>query len=136
MVKQIGHICVVTESLEKTEKFYCDVLGLKKKFNFVTEGKITGFYLEIGKNSFIEFFKIDSLPKTEQLPIRHICLQVESIDEMSKKLLDNKIKISEKILGKDNSFQAWLEDPNGVSIELHEYTAESCQVTGKDCVIK
>ncbi|TIU37930.1 MAG: VOC family protein, partial [Mesorhizobium sp.] len=31
-------------------------------------------------------------------------------------------------------FQAWITDPNGVRIELFEYTAKSAQFTGGDRV--
>jgi len=30
-------------------------------------------------------------------------------------------------LGSDNSYQCWLDDPDGNRIELHQYTPESRQ---------
>jgi hypothetical protein len=38
-------------------------------------------------------------------------------------------------MGHDQSWQAWLADPNGITIELHEYTDKSSQVLGSDCFL-
>jgi len=43
---------------------------------------------------------------------------------------------TDKIMGADNSWQFWATDPDGVKIEFHEYTENSCQSTKKDCVLK
>ena len=69
----------------------------------------------------------------EQLsPFKHLCLQVEDIDKISTQLEGHGVNLSEKKLGADGSFQAWTADPDGVPIELHEYTTESSQRTGRD----
>jgi hypothetical protein len=38
-------------------------------------------------------------------------------------------------LGCDRSWQTWIRDPDGNRVELHQYTAESSQRTGRDCVL-
>ena len=38
-------------------------------------------------------------------------------------------------LGADQSWQAWVTDPAGARVELHEYTERSSQTTGRDCVV-
>ena len=37
------------------------------------------------------------------------------------------VTVTDKKLGSDNSWQAWLSDPDGNRIELHQYTAQSLQ---------
>lgn len=38
-------------------------------------------------------------------------------------------------MGADHAYQAWLTDPDGVRIELHEYTPDCCQKTGRTCYL-
>lgn len=47
----------------------------------------------------------------------------------------NSTCITDKKMGWDNSWQAWITDPNGIKIELHQYTDKSSQIVGSDCVI-
>jgi hypothetical protein len=47
------------------------------------------------------------------------------------------IEITDKKRGVDGTWQAWLADPNGVKLEIFEYTAESLQFkeTGAVCQV-
>jgi hypothetical protein len=45
------------------------------------------------------------------------------------------VAVSDKTLGQDQSRQCWIEAPDGVRIELHEYTNASHQFTGADCCL-
>jgi predicted enzyme related to lactoylglutathione lyase len=38
------------------------------------------------------------------------------------------IEVGDIKLGSDQSYQAWITDPDGNRIELHQFTAESLQV--------
>jgi catechol 2,3-dioxygenase-like lactoylglutathione lyase family enzyme len=132
MIKRIAHLCLVSNDLAATERFYVNALGLKKAFNFMHNGVATGFYLSAGDDCFIEVFLTDKLPDGNSSAIKHLCLEVGSIDDISAKIKKAGYDITEKQLGSDNSWQAWVTDPNGVKIELHEYTAESSQKTHID----
>lgn len=135
MIKQIAHICIGAIELKESEKFYCDVLGLKKKFKFIKQGEEFGFYLDVGNGNYIEVFSQDVIEECQRPVIKHICLEVEDIDEVIKKIKQAGVKISEKKMGSDNSWQAWIIDPSGVRIELHQYTEDSSQITGNDCIV-
>jgi lactoylglutathione lyase/glyoxylase I family protein len=134
MVTGIAHICIGAKDLKATEDFYCSTLGLKKKFNFIRQGKVFGFYLEAGKGSFIEVFEQGSVKQQDPI-MKHFCLEVDSVAQTVKDLKAKGVAIRvDTTMGSDNSWQAWIEDPSGVAIEFHQYTAESCQYTGKDCI--
>jgi glyoxylase I family protein len=135
MIKAIAHICISTTDLEKTEKFYC-CLGLSKKFNFIREGKVFGYYLQINASNFIEIFEADRISSEKEPQVKHFCLEVDDIDKTIEEIRNRGVSITDKKMGDDNSFQAWLTDPNGIKIELHQYTDKSSQVAGSDCVIK
>ncbi len=132
MIKQLGHVCLLTEDLEKTADFYCHGLGLEKVFDFEKEGSWFGFYLRTGNNSFIEVFE----GKTGQPgSIIHLCLEVDDIDATIGEIRGRGIEVGDKKLGADNNYQAWLEDPNGVKIELMQYLPDNCQQTGRTCLV-
>ncbi|NDV62162.1 VOC family protein [Puniceicoccales bacterium CK1056] len=133
MIKRVAHICIHSEDLGKTEAFYCKGLGMKRYFDFQREAELFGFYLKAGNDSFIEVFK--GKPDAAEGAIRHVALEVDDIESVLEDVAKAGFPVGEKKMGADLSWQAWLEDPNGVKIELHEYTSESSQLTGRDCVV-
>ena len=62
MIKGIAHVCLSAKDLAAAEHFYCQVLGLKKRFDFVRKGEVVGFYLSAGGRTYIEVFGSDSIP--------------------------------------------------------------------------
>lgn len=135
MILQLAHVCLLAADLEKCEQFYCEILGLKKKFNFIRGGKKIGFYLEIADRQFVEVFAAaDKVPEKGNL-ITHFCLEVADINELVATLKRHDVAVTEPKLGADHSWQAWCKDPDGVDIEFHHYTEKSCQRTGADCLV-
>jgi catechol 2,3-dioxygenase-like lactoylglutathione lyase family enzyme len=132
MIRQLAHICLRTEDLEKTAAYYCQALGMERFFDFERNGACFGYYLKAGANTFIEVFKGN--PGMEG-NIRHFALEVEGIDELIARIRRHGAPVTDKKLGADQSWQAWTEDPSGVKIELHQYTPESSQLTGRCCVV-
>ena len=134
MIKQLAHICIHTNDLEKTENFYCNILGLSKKFNFDKDGNLFGFYIDLGNNTYLEFFH-DPEVVNQTSSIRHFCLEVENITSAINQLNSNGIETTQKLLGCDKTFQCWITDPNGIQIELQEYTSKSSQINGGNCIV-
>jgi len=118
--------------LEKTAAFYTAGLGLKKAFDFEKEGRLFGFYLQCGRDSYIEVFQGSP---GQPGSIIHLCLEVDSIDTVIAHLEGVGIAVTPKKKGADGNYQAWLEDPNGVKIELMEYGPDCCQKTGRTCLV-
>ena len=134
MIKKIAHVCFGASDLAKTRKFYCDCLGLKELFIFTKQGRKTGMYLEVCRGNYLEFFQ--GAPKQyDDNVIRHICLEVKSVDEIVRRLREYGYEATDKKMGADNSWQAWTSDPDGTRIEFHEYTPDSSQLTGRECVL-
>jgi glyoxylase I family protein len=135
MIKSIAHICIGAKDLAKSENFYVSSLDLKKKFDFLRGGKKVGFYVVAGNGTYIEVFQVNEATVKDDDAVKHFCLEVDNIDRTSAALKSKGVAVTDKLLGHDQSWQAWLADPDGVKIELHEYTANSSQRTGKDCVL-
>jgi len=132
IIKQLAHVCLLTADLEKTASFYCQGLGLEKAFDFERRGKWFGFYLKTGHETYIEVFE-----GTPGAPgsIIHLCLEVEDIDASIARIRANGLQVTDKKQGADQNYQAWMEDPNGVKIELMQYTAGCCQKSGQTCLV-
>ncbi len=133
MIKGIAHVCLASPDLATTERFYCEVLGLKKAFDFIRAGRVIGFYLEVRPGVFIEVFQRGDVDAAATAPLQHLCLEVEDIGEVGRRLAASGFKVTEKTLGADHSWQMWTTDPGGVRIEFHQYTDRSCQITGENC---
>ena len=135
MIKGIAHVCVGCKDLAEVERFYCKALGFTKQFEFTKKGKVIGFYLQVSPGVYLEFFQADSVPVAGS-PIRHLCLETDDIDGVIARLSACGYKVGEKKVGADHTPQVWAGDaPDGVAIEFHQYTAESCRRTGKACEV-
>ncbi|HUW58118.1 MAG TPA: VOC family protein [Planctomycetota bacterium] len=128
MITGIAHVCFTTSSIDATLDFYCGKLGLIEAFPFLREdGSKMGVYLHVGGRTFLEFFE-GTLPEGAQTPpYRHLCLEVDDIEAAVRTLREKGLEVTDVKMGGDNSWQAWLEDPDGNRIELHQYTEESKQ---------
>ena len=132
MIKQLAHVCLLTDDLQKTEDYYCRGLGFEKAFDFEKEGNPFGFYLKTGLETYIEVFLGQP---GDPGSIIHLCLETEDLDATITTLRGRGIDVTDKRQGADQNYQAWLTDPNGVRIELMEYGPDCCQKTGRTCIV-
>jgi lactoylglutathione lyase/glyoxylase I family protein len=133
-VKQVAHVCIFANDVDETKAFYKDTLGLDPVFNFLRDGKIFGFYLDAGGRTHVEVFQKGEASFDETNQINHMCLEVENIDDAIAHIQSQNVDITKKKKACDDTYQAWIKDPNGVKIELFEYTDKSAQFTGGDRV--
>jgi len=105
---------------------------MERYFDFEKDGDLFGYYLRVGDGTYIEVFKGEAGTVGN---IHHMALEVDDIDLVIARVRDNGFKIGDKSLGADDSWQAWMEDPNGVKIELHQYTPKSCQIIRRTCIV-
>ncbi len=134
LIKQLAHVCIFARDLAATEAFWSGALGLPVAFRFTRNGGPYGFYLTAGGRTNIEVFQKSETSFEERNQINHVCLEVHSLDAAIAALRDKGISITDKKLGVDETWQAWTADPNGVKIELFEYTEQSAQFRGGDRV--
>lgn len=130
-IRQVAHTCIFAHDLGVTEAFYRDVLGLPKAFDFRRGDEWIGFYLDLGGRTFIEVFSKESSRFAETDQINHICLETEALDELIAHIRARGVEITDKKLGVDGTWQAWTKDPNGVKLEIFQYTGESLQFAPK-----
>ncbi len=128
MITGLAHACYVVKDLAVAERFYCDGLGLKAAFEFKDDkrGKF-GVYLKAGPRAFIELFVGTPEPVSDKASYRHICLEVDNMAAEVARMRKAGVKVTDPQMGLDQSWQAWLADPDGNAIELHQYTPASWQ---------
>ncbi len=128
MITALAHACFTVSDLERSIRFYRDGLSLTPAFDFTdSSGRRTGIYLHVGGRSFIELFEGQVAAPADRQSYRHICLEVDDIEATVRTLRGRGVEVSEPKLGGDQSYQAWITDPDGNRIELHQYTPESWQ---------
>ncbi|MCX7804518.1 MAG: VOC family protein [Planctomycetota bacterium] len=134
-VKRLAHVCIVTKDLDAAERFFVEGLGLRRAFNFLRGGRRVGFYLDAGGGNFIEVFERPNAAGRNEGPMVHMCIEVEDLAAVAERLEKAGYAVSDRKLGADRSWQVWTTAPDGVRIELQQYTSESSQLTGTDCVL-
>ncbi len=134
MIKTLAHVCLFSKDLNRSLDFYCGALGLRRHFDFMKNGELFGFYLQINENHFIEIFKTGTEEKGGHQRIHHLCLEVDDLDAMRGKLIQHGVKVTAKKLGCDETWQFWCQDPDGTDVEFQQYTPQSSQFTRKQCI--
>ena len=128
MITGIAHICFSVAKLEASLAFYTEQLGLSLAFDFRNDaGERTGVYLHVGGRNFIELFEGVPTARDDAQSYRHLCLEVDDMKETLAVLRARGVESTEMELGGDGAWQAWITDPDGNPIELHQYTGESLQ---------
>lgn len=129
MITGIAHACFVVSDLDRSVEFYRDALGMEPAFDFTDEnGRRTGLYLHAGARTFIELFEGEAGQPEGPVSFRHICLEVDDLEAAVESLRGKGLEVTDPHLGRDNSLQAWITDPDGNRLEFHCYTPDSWQM--------
>jgi catechol 2,3-dioxygenase-like lactoylglutathione lyase family enzyme len=130
-IKSLAHVCLKSTDLDATAAFYCGALGMKRLFDFTRKGKVIGFYMKADNTTFVEVFEAGETAPIEHQVLNHLCLETSDIVALQKALAARGLQPGEVKMGADNSYQFWMKDPNGMSMEFHQYTDKSAQFTGE-----
>ena len=126
----INHYLVVSKNLERSKKFYQDVLGLKiaerPDFGF------PGYWLKIGDeicvhlasqapNKVRDTFLLKKHPRgtTGSGSVDHIAFLAKDPYEVRKRIRKNRIEMHFRSFPDAKLFQIFLKDPDDVTIELN-----------------
>ncbi len=133
MIVRLAHVCIETNDLKATETFYT-ALGAKRQFEFRNKhGELVGMYLYFGENSYIEVIKVSEV--RIEGAVRHFALEVEDVNEVYEVLVEHGVEASPATLESDHTLMVTCHDPNGIFIELQQYTADSMQIVGGVCEV-
>ena len=151
MIRAVDHINIVVSNLERSVKFYTEILG----FTEIKRADLSGEWIEkiVGlknvKATVVYVVAPDGEPRIELLHyhtpagariaanaiantvgLRHIAFRVQNIDETVKKLRDagvalltDPIKVPNTVVEHDlgSKLLCYFHDPDGTLLELAEY---------------
>lgn len=124
---KIHHIAISVKNSEKTAKFYKENFEFQEINRFTKPGQ-DGSAIVLESNDLqLEIFqfqnpieKKDDLSNLKVIGLKHIGIQVESVNEKYKELKDKGVDIDEPVRGTTCAWFCFLRDPDGIPIELYE----------------
>ena len=125
MFKRIDHVEIIPSDIEKSIKFYTEVLGFKLKERFKVESPPLEevAFLQLG-DTMLEFLKVKNpTPVSEQWQIgyKRMALEVANMDKALVYLASKGIKPIWGPVDLGKSKRAEVKDPDGLSIELRQW---------------
>lgn len=110
------HVSINVSDVGAARRFYTDVLGLTERTDRPDFG-FGGAWLDAGGQ---QLHLIES--RSTPAPGQHFALQVDDLAAVVEELRGNGVKVSDPHpVGR--SLQAFLDDPSGNSVELHQVNA-------------
>ena len=126
MFKKIDHVEIIPRNLERTLKFYTEILGFRvkerKKVGVLPLEEIV--YVELN-GTVLELMSVQNAPSVPpdlwRVGYRMIAIEVENMDKAVEYLKGKGVELSAGpvVLGK--SKRAEIKDPDGLSIELRQW---------------
>jgi catechol 2,3-dioxygenase-like lactoylglutathione lyase family enzyme len=129
-LQRMEHYLVLSEDIEKTKDFYCNALGMTNGFRPTLD--FPGYWLYLGdtpcihigdRDAYAVWTKRVGIPISSKAPgtgpVDHIAFNATGYDEMRQRLRSLGIEISENSIDEIGLWQIFLQDPNGVPIELN-----------------
>jgi len=132
MIKGLGHLAIRAKDIEKSAKFYTEIVGFKEAFRMYNGegGKLGTIYLYIAPSQFIEIFPNGGgeLTDNSTIGIKHICIEVDNAAKFQEELRARGAPIDTELkTGFSKCIQFWTHDPDGNRIEFMELPPESLQ---------
>lgn len=107
---------------------------MRRRFEFRNKNdELVGFYLAFDNETFIEVIKVQR-PAADG-KVRHFAIEVDNVDDAYAALSAGGVAVTEKEYAGDRQWMITCHDPNGIFIELQQYTDESMQLVGGTCEV-
>lgn len=132
---RLAHVCIETPDLAETEAFY-RLLGMERRYDFRNQhDELVGFYLAFpGSPTYVEVILVRD-PQPAGV-LRHFAIEVDDIHAIRAAMRRAGIEVGEPVLEKDRTLMITCHDPNGIFIEIQQYTPESMQTEGGICRVE
>jgi len=127
---RLEHYLVLSDDIQKTKDFYCNVLGMTEGFR--PELEFPGYWLYVGDvpcihigewASYSVWTKKVGIPISSRAaatgPVDHIAFNGTGFAEMRARLTQHGLTFSENSLDEIGMRQLFTRDPNGVPIEIN-----------------
>jgi lactoylglutathione lyase len=120
MITELNHVAIYVTDLEKSIKFYSEIIGLKviprPAFDF------PGEWFQIGKTQQLHLIagRDETSEPVARSRYNHFALRINSYIEMEKLLVSKGASFQTPRRRPDGAMQIFIQDPDGYYIELVE----------------
>lgn len=137
-ISKLDHFSIGTNCLEQTRAFYVDLLGMSVGFR--PQLKSTGYWLYAGDDAVIHLVETsadeadeDDRKMWEKAASEdvfetgmddHVAFSVEDSSGAVQFMKDNGIAYWDRLLADRGLYQIFVRDPNGIVVELNDYSPE------------
>ena len=136
MITGIGHIAITSSNYERSITFYRDTLGLEEAFRCDRDGAPWMAFFKTGSNDFIEVFdgKGAAASDIPEIGMKHLCLWVDDLGATLNDLKQKGLEVDPADIktGVSGCRQYFIQDPDGVRIELMQLMPDSLQAKALD----
>jgi catechol 2,3-dioxygenase-like lactoylglutathione lyase family enzyme len=125
VLKRLSHACLGCTDVPRTVEFYGKLLGCTVAHEFRNPaGELYGVFLNCRNGTFLEFFR-EPAPKPSGGLFRHLCFEVESIEQMASAARSHGFDAKVMRGRTDHILQFFIHDPDGNVIEFQEHDHQS-----------
>lgn len=117
----LDHYNITTDDLERSVKFYEDVLGLRKGKR--PNVKIPGAWLYCGEKAVVHLVSVDRNDRNGMGTLDHVAFRATDFEGTRANLQERGIKFSEMSLLDFKVQQIFVHDPDGVKVELNFFSS-------------
>ena len=123
----IDHVAIVVKDMDKSIKFYTEVLNLAVLYDGRKDGGVKKSFLGKKDKSFVAMTEdVSKDLNSEQVEsVSHIAFRVENVEEAKKNLEEKGVTFIEEKVGEDGKTKAYhFLDPDGFELEIYGGTGE------------
>ena len=134
----VNHLALVTDDMDKTVRFYRDILGMKVVGTIAGgsgDQRMRHYFFSLGPQSCLAFFEWPGveMPDRKDAGLRasgrqfdHVSIGVDSEEtllELQRRTRDARVPASD-VVDHDMVHSIYFEDPNGISLEFSVWTQD------------
>lgn len=126
-MKGIDHVAIIVKDMDRSIKFYSEVLGLVVIHDGRQDGGNKKSFLGTKEKAFVALTENPDkvLNGTNTESVSHIAFSVENVEKAKETLYERGVEFTEEKTGEDGKTKAYhFLDPDGLELEIYGGTGE------------
>ncbi|HEY7536012.1 MAG TPA: VOC family protein [Thermodesulfobacteriota bacterium] len=128
LIRNIDHVAIMVENMDRSIKFYNEVLGLKIHHDGRKEGGSKKSFLGSKSETLVALAENENRGKEGTRLVEgvaHIAFRVDDVEKASKLLKERGIEFIEEKMDKDGKRKSYhFLDPDGLELEIYGKTGQ------------